>query len=99
MFDFASLLSIIEEQVESLGDKKLALMASQFTQFHNNCLNQRRGGQKMDTSTTATPTTLFPVAPMKGKQKAGPHDHHSGRRKGKREYTSGKHKSKGGFDK
>jgi hypothetical protein len=26
------------------------------------------------------------------------HDHHSGRRKGKREYISNKHKSKGGFD-
>jgi hypothetical protein len=26
-------------------------------------------------------------------------NHHSGRRKGKREYTSGKYKSKGGFDK
>jgi hypothetical protein len=63
MFDFASLLSIIEEQVESLGDKKLALMASQFTQFHNNCLNQRRGGQKMDTSTTATRPLCFQLPP------------------------------------
>ena len=33
MFALSSLLSIIEEQVESLGDKELALMANRFTQF------------------------------------------------------------------
>jgi hypothetical protein len=36
MFSLSSLLSITEEQVESLGDEELALMASQFTLFHNN---------------------------------------------------------------
>jgi hypothetical protein len=33
MFALFSLLSIIEEQVESLGDKELALVANLFTQF------------------------------------------------------------------
>jgi hypothetical protein len=35
LFALSSLLSIIEEQVESLGDEELALMASRFT-LHNN---------------------------------------------------------------
>ena len=39
-----------------------------------------------------TPTTSSPTAPKKNKN-------FSGKRKDKREYTSGKHKSKGGFDK
>jgi hypothetical protein len=37
--------------------------------------------------------------PQEGQAGGGPRDHHSGRRKGKQEYTSGKHKSKGGFNK
>jgi hypothetical protein len=37
IFSLCSLLSIIDEQVESLEDEELALVASRFTQFHNNC--------------------------------------------------------------
>jgi hypothetical protein len=36
MFAISSLLTITEEQVESLGDEELALVANQFTRFHNN---------------------------------------------------------------
>jgi hypothetical protein len=36
MFVLSSLLIIIEEQVESLGDEELALVANRFTWFHNN---------------------------------------------------------------
>jgi hypothetical protein len=32
--------------VESLGDEELALVASRFTRFHNNCQNRQRGGSK-----------------------------------------------------
>jgi hypothetical protein len=46
MFALYSLLTIIEEQVESLGDEELVLVASRFTWFHNNHQNQRRGGSK-----------------------------------------------------
>jgi hypothetical protein len=45
------------------------------------------------------PRPLCHQLPQEGPQEADPCDHHSDRRKGKREYTSGKHKSKGGFDK
>jgi hypothetical protein len=40
-----------------------------------------------------------PSCPKKGKKEASPRDHHSGRRKGKREHTFGKHKSRERFDK
>jgi hypothetical protein len=53
----------------------------------------------MDASTAWNPDHLITSCPKKGKQEAGPHDHHFGRCKGKREYTSDKYKSKGGFDK
>jgi hypothetical protein len=36
-FALSSLLSITEEQVESLGDEELALVSSRFMWFHNNC--------------------------------------------------------------
>jgi hypothetical protein len=36
LFILSSLLSIIEEHVESLRDEELALVASRFTRFHNN---------------------------------------------------------------
>jgi hypothetical protein len=55
-------------------------------------------GQRMYDVTVVTPTTSTLVALRKGKQEVGPRDHHSGRRKGKREYTYGKYKSKGGFN-
>jgi hypothetical protein len=39
MFALSSLLTITEEQVESLGDEELALVASRFTWFLNNSQN------------------------------------------------------------
>jgi hypothetical protein len=36
MFALSSLLTITEEQVETLGDEDLALAASPFMRFHNN---------------------------------------------------------------
>jgi hypothetical protein len=53
----------------------------------------------MVATTVATSVTLLLVAPKMSKQEAGSRDHHSGRRKGKKDYTFDKHKSKGGFDK
>jgi hypothetical protein len=46
MFALSFLLTITEEQVKSLGDEKLALVASWFTWFHNNRMRRRRGGLK-----------------------------------------------------
>jgi hypothetical protein len=37
MFAISSLLTITEEQVESLEDQELSLVTSPFTRFHNNC--------------------------------------------------------------
>jgi hypothetical protein len=56
-------------------------------------------GSRMDASTGVTSTTSSPIAPRRAKQEAGTCDHHSGRHKGKREYSSIKYKYKGGFDK
>jgi hypothetical protein len=46
MFAISSLLSIMEELVESLGDEELALLASWFTRFHNKHMSRRHGGSK-----------------------------------------------------
>jgi hypothetical protein len=90
MFALSSLLSIIEEQVESLGDEELALVASRFTRFHNNCMSRRRGGSKDGCYNCGDPDHFIASCPKKGKSEPGPRDHHSGRRKGK--YSSGKYK-------
>jgi hypothetical protein len=39
-------MSISDEQVEVLGDDKLALVINQFKRFHNNRKNYRHGGHK-----------------------------------------------------
>jgi hypothetical protein len=39
MFALSSLLSIIEEQVESLGNEELAMVARRVTWFHNDRQN------------------------------------------------------------
>jgi hypothetical protein len=75
--------------VESLGDEELALVASQFTRFHNNRLNRWRGGSRDGCYNCG--------GPKKGKSEAVQRDHHPGRCKGKCKYTSIKHKSKGRF--
>jgi hypothetical protein len=97
MFALSSLLSITEEQVESLGDEELALVASQFTRFHNNRMSRQRGGSKDECFNCGDPDHFVASCPKKGKSESGLHDHHSGWHKGK--YSSGKYKSKGGFDK
>jgi hypothetical protein len=84
--------------VESLGDEELALLASQFTWFHNRCQNWWHGGSKDVCCNCGNHDHFITSCTKKGKQEVGPRDHHSGRRKGKREYTSGKYKSKGGFN-
>jgi hypothetical protein len=40
MLSLSSLLSIIEEQVESLGDEELSLVASWFMRYHNNRMSR-----------------------------------------------------------
>jgi hypothetical protein len=97
MFALFSFLSIIEEQVESLADEELTLVASRFTRFHNNRMSRRRGGSKDGCYNCGHPDHFVASFPKKGKSESGPHDHHSGRRKGK--HSSGKYKSKGGFNK
>jgi hypothetical protein len=79
----SSLLSITEEQVESLGDEKLALVASRFMQLHNNCQNRWRGGSKDGCFNYGDLDHFIASCPKKGKQEASPCDHHSGRHKGK----------------
>jgi hypothetical protein len=39
-FALSSLVSVTEEQLESLGDDELALFISRFSRFHNNRLNR-----------------------------------------------------------
>jgi hypothetical protein len=97
MFALSSLLSITEEQVESLGVEELALVASRFTRFHNNRMSRRRGGSKDECYNCGEPDHFVASCPKNGKSESSPHGHHSGRRKGK--YSSSKYKSKGGFDK
>jgi hypothetical protein len=52
----------------------------------------------MDATAMATPNTSSQVAARRASRKLAPRDHYSGWCKGKWEYTSSKHKSKGGFD-
>jgi hypothetical protein len=99
MFALSSLLTITEEQVESLEDEELAFVASWFTRFHNNHQNRWLGRSKDGCYNYGDLDHFIASFPKKGKQEAGPRDHHSGRCKGKWEYTSNKQKSKGGFDK
>jgi hypothetical protein len=85
--------------VESLRDEELALVASWFTRFHNNCHNRRHGGAKDECFNCGDPDHFVASCPKKGKQEAGSCHHHSGRCKGNWEYTSNKYKTKGGFNK
>jgi hypothetical protein len=55
------------------------------------------GGPKEGCYGYGDPNHFVAHCPKKNKSFSGKHD--SGKRKDKREYTSGKHKSKGGFDK
>jgi hypothetical protein len=83
MFALSSLLSITKEQVESLGDEELALVANWFTWFHNNHQNRWHGRSKDRCFNCSDPDHFIASCPKKGKSEAGPHDHHSGQRKSK----------------
>jgi hypothetical protein len=90
-------VSVIEEQMESLGDDELTLNISRFSRFHNNHLNhQRGGGPKEGCYGCGDPDHFVDHCPKKNKHFSDKYD--SNKRKNKREYTS-KHKSKRGFDK
>ena len=79
--------------MEALGDDELALVINRFSRFHNNRLNRRRcGGPKDGCHGYGDPDHFIAHYPKKNKN-------FSGKRKDKCEYTSGKHKSKGGFNK
>ena len=96
-FSLSCLMSVTEEQLESLGDDELALVISRFSRFHNNRLNRRRsGGPKEGCYGCGDPDHFVAHCP---KKKPFINKYDSGKRKDKRDYTSGKHKAKGGFDK
>jgi hypothetical protein len=73
-------------------------VVSWFTRFHNR-QNWRRDGSKNESLNCDDPDHFIVSCPKKGKHEAGSRDHHSGRHKGKQEYTSDKYKSKGGLTK
>jgi hypothetical protein len=92
------LVSITEEQLEALGDDELALVISRFSRFHNNLLNRWHGsGLKEGCYGCGDPDHFVAHCPKKIKHSSNKYD--SSKRKDKRGHTSGKHKSKGGFDK
>jgi hypothetical protein len=84
---------VIVEQLEALGDGELALVISRFSRFHNNRLNHRCGGGLKEGCYNCGDPDHF-IAHYPKKNKSFP-----SKRKDKHEYTSGKHKLKGGFDK
>jgi len=97
-FALSSLVSVSEEQLETLGDDELALIINRFSWFHNNRLNHRRGGdQKVGCYNCGDPNHFIARCPKKNKHSSDKYD--SGRRKDKHDYTSKKYKSKKGFDK
>ena len=97
-FALSCLVSVIEEQLEALGDDELALVISRLSRFHNNRLNRRRGGgPKEGCYGCGDPNHFVAHCPKKNKHSSDKYD--SSKRKDKHENTSGKNKSKGGFNK
>ena len=97
-FALSSLVSVTEEQMETLGHNELALVINQFSWFHNNRMNRRRGGGPKDGCYGCGDLDHFIVHyPKKNKHSSNKYD--TNKRKDKCEYSFGKHKSKGGFDK
>jgi hypothetical protein len=97
-FALSSLVSVSEEQLETLGDDELALIISRFSRFHNNRLNHHRGGdQKVGCYNCGDLDHFVAHCPKKNKHSSDKYD--SSKRKDKRDYTSKKYKSKKGFDK
>jgi hypothetical protein len=89
--------------LEALGDDELALVISWFSRFYNNRLNRRRSGGPKDGCYDCGDLEHFiahcPKNNKHSSDKSSSGKYDSSKRKDKREYTSGKHKSKGGFDK
>ena len=84
--------------MEALGDDVLVLVISRFSRFHNKRLNRRRGGGlKERCYGYGDPNHFVAHCPKKNKHSSDKYD--SSKRKDKHEYTSNKHKSKGGFNK
>jgi len=98
LFALFSLVYATKEQLEALGDDELALVISRFSRFHNNRLNRRRGGGSKEGCYVYGDPNHF-VAHCSKKNKHSSDKYDSSKRKDKSECTSGKHKSKGGFDK
>jgi hypothetical protein len=71
-------------------------VASRLMWFYNNRQNRHHGGIKDECFKCGDLDHFIASCPKKGKQEAIPCDHHSSQRKGKREYSSDKYKSKGG---
>ena len=96
-FALSSLVSVTEEQMEALGDDELALVISWFLRFHNNRMYRQRGGPNQGCYGYGDSDHFIAHCPKKNKHSSNKYD--SSKRKDKREYTSSKHKSKGGFNK
>jgi hypothetical protein len=67
MFALSSLLTITEEQVESLRDEELELVAIQFTWFHNNLQSCRCGRSKDGCFNCSDPDHFVTSCRKKGK--------------------------------
>jgi len=97
-FALSSLVSIIKEHLETLGDDELALIISQFSWFHNNRLNRHRGGdQNVGCYNYGDPDHFVVHCPKKNNYSSNKYD--SSKHKDKHNYNSGKHKLNKGFDK
>jgi hypothetical protein len=96
LFALSSLLTITEDGCFNYGDPDHFIKG---WMLHNNRQNQWRGESKDGCFNYGDPDHFIASCLKKVKQKVISRDHHYGRRKGKREYTSGKYKSKRGFDK
>ena len=82
--------------MEALGNDELALVINWFSRFHNNCMNRRRGGgPKEGCYGCGDPDHFVANYPKKNKHSSDKYD--TSKRKDKHEYSSDKHKSKGGF--
>jgi hypothetical protein len=75
-----------EAQMEALEDDELALVISQFSQFHNNRINRRYGGLNQGCFGCGDPNHFVANCPRKNKHSFDKYD--TGKRKDKREYTS-----------
>jgi hypothetical protein len=89
---------ITKEQLEALGDDEPALINSRFSRFHYSHLNRHRDGGLKDGCYGCGDLDYF-IAYCPKKSMHSSDKYNSSKRKYKHEYTSSKHKPKGGFDK